>query len=259
MLLKYSLFDRYNLTAFTSTTQGGVSKGNYSSLNLSLYSSDNDINVLKNREILINTLELSKEDIFIPFQTHEDKVQIVDEEFLKMSSYHQIQALYGCDALITNQKGICIGITTADCVPILIYDPIKHILGTAHAGWKGTVLRIGVKTASKMVEEFGCEISDLVVAIGPSISPQMFEVGDEVGEAFLREKFNLDEISFRNEQTKKLHIDLWKANVLPLLEFGVTESNIEVAGICTFQDENYFSARRQTILSGRMVTGGVLK
>ncbi len=259
MLLRYSLFDNYNLNVFTTTTEGGVSKGNYWSLNLSEFSNDAMDAVEKNREILMQQLCISRDKLFVPYQTHEDKIKVIDSAFLSLSLSEKKEQLNGYDALITNQKDICIGITTADCVSLLIYDPTNHVLAAVHAGWKGTVKRIGAKTIIKMKEIFGSRPEDLLVAIGPSISPQMFEVGNEVGESFENEGFDLKSISFVNEGTKKLHIDLWQANLQPLLDLGVLRANIEISGICTLQNETYFSARRQTINSGRMLTGGVLK
>lgn len=259
MILRYSLFDNYNLNVFTTTTEGGVSKGNYSSLNLSEFSNDAMDSVEKNREILMQQLCISPDKLFVPYQTHEDKIKVIDAAFLSLSPSDKKEQLNGYDALITNQKDICIGITTADCVPLLIYDPVNHVLAAIHAGWKGTVKCIGAKTIIKMKEVFGSRPEDLLVTIGPSISPQMFEVGNEVGESFENEGFDLKSISFVNEVTQKLHIDLWQANLQPLLDLGVLRANIEISGICTLQNETYFSARRQSINSGRMLTGGVLK
>lgn len=259
MLINYSLFTNYNLVSFTTSVKGGVSRDNYSTFNLSKYSNDDINDVLENRRILAQKIGVSVDSLFVPFQTHEDKVKVIDSSFLLLSPKEREKELEGFDALITKEKNICIGITTADCVPILIYDPANHILDSAHAGWKGTVLRIGVKMVMKMQEQFGSKPSDLIVGIGPSISSDMFEVGDEVGDVFAKEGFNLDTISYRKPETGKLHIDLWQANREQLLSLGVKEENIEVSGICTFQDTNFFSARRQTINSGRMITGGVLK
>lgn len=259
MFVRYSLFEGYGVDCFTTTNMGGVSKGEHSSFNLSLFSNDIVEDVDLNRTILCDVLGVESSSLYIPFQTHEDKIKVIDEKFLSLSPAQQAEELHGYDALITNQKNICIGITTADCVPLLIYDTQNKVLAAVHAGWKGTVQKIGAKTVEKMRTAFGSQPSNLLVAIGPSISPKMFEVGDEVGAAFIEEGFLLDEVSFRNELTGKLHINLWQANVLPLLNLGVRNENIEVSGICTRQSLNFFSARRQTIRSGRMVTGGVLK
>lgn len=259
-LLQFDLLQSNSLSHFTTTIHGGVSEGNYTSLNLGFYSGDNPENVYENRLRLANAFNVIPENLIIPYQTHQDKIYIIEQTFLNLSDQDKFNNLNEVDALITNQKNICIGITTADCVPLLIYDPLKKVLAAVHAGWKGTVLYIGAKTVKKMIGHFGCNPSDLLISIGPSISPEYFEVGEEVGEAFTNVGFNLSEISYRNLQTGKLHINLWEANRLPLLEIGVLPRNIEVSQICTFSNpDQFFSARRQTIHSGRMVTGAVIR
>lgn len=259
MYLKYSIFDNYNLKLLTTSREKGVSEGSFSSMNLCLHSGDAVENVLENRVLLANMLAVPSQSLFIPYQTHGDQVKHIDCNFLDLCTDDREKELHGIDALITQEKGIAIGVTTADCVPISIYDPVNHALGVAHAGWKGTVARIGVKTVERMIETFSSNPSDLLIGIGPSISQEMFEVGDEVGDAFDRAGFTLDKIAFRKPETGKLHIDLWLANLLSLLEVGVEKRNVEVSGICTFKSDHYFSARRQTIKSGRMFTGGVLQ
>lgn len=259
MFIRYPIFDQYEVELLTTSIRGGVSQGNYSSLNLCTHSGDMKENVDKNRQRLAQALDVSLKHLFIPFQTHEDKIKVIDHPFLRLSSDDQTKELHGIDALITQERNIAIGVTTADCVPITIYDPINHVLGVAHAGWKGTVAHIGAKTVQKMVEAFSSNASDMKVSIGPSISQEMFEVGDEVGDAFSKGGYDLKDISLRKQETGKLHLDLWKANLLSLVEVGVLTNNIEVSGICTFQTEEFFSARRQTIKSGRMFTGGILK
>lgn len=258
-LIEYPILKKYNLLQFTTTCQGGVGKGNYGSFNLSLFANDNPDDVMTNRSILAKQLNIHVSDLYIPRQTHEDKITLIDKKFLSLSDQEKEKGLNGIDALITQEKDICIGVTTADCVPLLIYDAKNHALGTIHAGWKGTVQKIAQKTILRMEQEFRSNPKDLVVAIGPSISQSVFEVGDEVGEAFRSTGFSLSQIAYRNNVTKKLHIDLWTANKIQLTGAGILDKNIEISGICTFSNKEFFSARRQSINSGRIVTGGVLK
>lgn len=257
--LRYSKLEGYNVNCFTTTRRGGVSVGNYESMNPCLYCNDDVIDVMENRNLLAGYIDVAVKDLYIPYQFHDDKIRIIDQSFLNLNDEEKEQQLHGIDALITQEKNICIAVTTADCVPVLIYDPVNHALGAVHAGWKGTVQRIAAKTVLRMKQELHSEPSKLIVVIGPSISQKMFEVGDEVGQSFIEEGFDLDSIAYRDKKTKKLHIDLWKANVEQLVEEGIDVSNIEISGICTFQDDAFFSARRQSINSGRMITGGVLK
>ena len=258
-LLQFELLQKLGLFHFSTTIQGGVSKEAYSSFNLSLYSGDDIQHVIANRLRLADAAGVSIERLLIPYQTHEDKILAIDEVFLSLSNEEQLLQLNGIDALITNRKGVCIGVTTADCVPILLFDPEKKVLAAIHAGWKGTVQRIAAKAVSEMTGRYGCNPQHILAGIAPSISPEIFEVGDEVGKAFTDNGFDLSSISFRNQQTGKLHINLWEANRLQLVDAGLLSENIEVAGLCTYKDPDlFFSARRQTIHSGRMVTGGVI-
>lgn len=258
-LLQFDLLQSDHLSHFTTTIKGGVSSGAYASLNLGNLSDDDSTAVLENRKRLAEAMSVTTDRLFIPHQTHGDKIVVIDSDFLLSDKERQVELLEGVDALITDRKGICIGVTTADCVPVLIFDPKKKVLGVAHAGWKGTASRIAAKTVSSLIEHFESDPAGILVGIGPSISPEKFEVGDEVGRAFEDAGFDLSAISFRNPVTGKLHIDLWMANRLQLQEVGISTCNISVSEICTYSNpELFFSARRQTIHSGRLLTGGVI-
>lgn len=259
-ILQFDKFPSVGLFHFSTTIDGGVSKGNYATFNLGNLSDDNPHDVYRNRQILAEIAGVLPDNLFIPHQTHSDKIEVLDVAFLALDKNEQTARLEGVDALITDQPGICIGVTTADCVPVLIFDPGKKVLAAVHAGWKGTVKRIAAKTVNLMTGCFGSNAQHIQVGIAPSISPSRFEVGDEVGEAFSASEFNLDDISFRNPETGKLHIDLWKANAIQLIEAGICAENIEIAGICTMScPDRFFSARRQSVHSGRMLTGGVIR
>lgn len=255
-----NLYNFDSLFHFTSTISGGVSEGNFASFNLGMYSGDNIDHVAENRERLAVMLNIDEADILVPYQTHEDKVLVIDRDFRSKSDLEKIQLLNGVDALITDQRGICIAVTTADCVPVLVYDAEKKILAAIHAGWKGTVARFAEKTVEKMIENFGCNPSDLYAGISPCISQVHFEVGEEVVDAFCKADFPFAEIAYRNQHTGKAHIDLQLANKLTLIEAGIPTNNIEESNLCTFANaDKFFSARRQTIYSGRMLTGGILR
>lgn len=250
---------KINISHFSTTAQGGVSGGNYTSFNLGKHTGDNQQNVNIHYRFLAQILGVNYDDIYIPKQSHGDAICVVDEAFLALTDTEKENQLEDVDAIMTNQKNICVGVTTADCVPILFYDEKNNALAAAHAGWKGTVKHIGAKTLKMMSKKYGTNPKDVVIGIAPCISAEAFEVGDEVGEAFAKAGFVLSDISARNATTNKLHIDLRIANKLDLMTEGVREENIEIANLCTFSNaELFFSARRQTIHSGRMVTGGLL-
>lgn len=248
------------LVHFSTTIEGGVSEGYYSSLNLGLYSGDKPENVCENRKRLSDQFGFDVDLLYTPYQTHEDKILVIDENFLSQSTNEKQQALNEIDAVVTDQKNIAIGISTADCVPILIYDPIKHVFAAIHAGWRGPVAKIVSKTILRMEKEYGSSPTTLLVAIGPAISRKYFEVGNEVVEQFRVNGFSINDISYMNNQTGKRHIDLKLANKTLLSESGISADNIEVSEYCTYSDSDlFFSARRQTVYSGRMITGGMLK
>ena len=204
-----------------------------------------------------------------PHQTHTDNVFHITKEFLELPEENRKAQLEGIDAVITNVQDTIIGISTADCIPVLIYDPEHHAAAAIHAGWKGTVKRIVEKSLSKMQTTFGTNPAKCVAAIGPGISLESFEVGDEVGEAFINEGFEIEEVSTRlpkmnvSQPTdeKRLHLDLKEINRRQLLSLGVSAQNIEVSPIDTYTDERFFSARREqkgNIKCGRILSGFIL-
>lgn len=152
------------------------------------------------------------------------------------------------DAVITDVPGLCVAVKTADCVPVLLYtDGEAPIVAAVHAGWRGTVARIVQKTLEKMAlcDKF-TSFSECHAIIGPGISQESFEVGDEVYEAFREAAFPMERISSREE---KWHLDLWEANKWLLEEMGVKD--IYVSGIDTMTSPEWYSARRETINTGR--------
>ena len=155
------------------------------------------------------------------------------------------------------RKGYAAYMNFGDCVPVILYCGDGGII--AHAGWRGTVNYILGHTLDKMRARYGTEGKEVIACIGPGISLSAFEVGDEVYEAFRKNGFQMDYISEWKPATHKYHIDLWAANRLQLLDFGVPSAQVETANICTFtQYEEFFSARRMGIKSGRILSGIML-
>lgn len=165
-----------------------------------------------NAEICLERRSVLLRDFYSPRQVPGNGIAIVDEHFLKMSSDEQKEAVSQADALITNIPEVCIGVTTADCVPVLLYDPVKKCIAAIHAGWRGTVQHIVSVTIRSMFLHFGSLSADIYAAIGPSIGYEQFEVGDEVYEAFRSSYFNIDELSARHPVTENIISISWKAN-----------------------------------------------
>ena len=253
--------DYYDLgagvVAFSSTRHGGYSKGNYAEFNINRYCGDNEEDIGKNREMLCRMLGIADHRLVMPHQVHLTKVAKIDEAFLALNTTERQEALEGVDALMTNVKGVCIGVSTADCIPVLLYDKRCRAVCAIHAGWRGTMKRIVVKAVEAMKEAYSTQPQHLTAQIGPGIHLDSFEVGDEVYDAFAQEGFNMNAISLRKE---KWHIDLPACNRLQLLDSGLQPQDIKVSPVCTFQQSaDYFSARRLGINSGRIFTGIMMK
>lgn len=259
-LLYYKMGEK--VTAFSSTRYGGCSEGNYSSFNVNRYCGDHEECIARNMQSLKNLLNVSQ--VVMPHQVHGTEVFQ-----LKHPAPWENMAddLDGVDALITDVKGVCIGVSTADCIPILLYDEAHHAAAAIHAGWRGTVKRIAEETVRSMRDAFGTQPELLRAVIGPGISLASFEVGDEVYDQFRDAGFPMDRIARRYpilppfggiEGGFKWHLDLPLCNRLQLEAVGVRQ--IEMSGICTYQQSDaYFSARKLGVNSGRILTGIVLR
>ena len=293
-MLGYGVMTPYsNIFCFATTRRGGFSKGDYASFNCTPYTGDDAESVRRNQELLCNSMPQQPKELVIPFQTHSTKVEVIDEKYLNATSDERTATLQGVDALITKEPGCCICISTADCIPILLYDRKSQVVAAAHAGWRGTVNYIAGHTLDRMRALYGTDGKDVIACIGPGISLPSFEVGEEVYEAFRRMRalygtdgkdviacigpgislpsfevgeevyeafrtngFAMDYISEWKPETHKHHIDLWAANRIQLLDFGVPGEQIETSGICTYmRHDEFFSARRLGIKSGRILSG----
>lgn len=184
-------------------------------------------------------------------QVHGDRIAVIDRPELTRED------LEGYDAFICKLPGVAIGVRTADCVPILLYDPVQRVVAAIHSGWKGTVLKIAQKTIGLMKCDSGCLPENLRAIIGPAIGPNSFQVGPEVVDKFRNTGFPMTQIwSFRGEgdgspMSGGHHIDLYTANRWILEESGVRD--IQVFDIDTFTDTSFFSARREGTACGRSI------
>lgn len=253
-LLTYPISDR--ITAFSTTRGGGVSIGNYATFNCTHYCGDHPEHVAENRKRLCEHLGIHPSHLILPHQTHGTTHRLIDGEFLKLTPEAQTAQLEGVDSLITQMPQVAICVSTADCVPIIVYDPRHSAAAVIHAGWRGTVARIACQTLQAMHDTFATNAAECMAIIAPSISRDSFEVGDEVYNAFYDAGFNMNNIAIRKD---KWHIDLWTCNQEQLTGQGMSLHNIHIAGICTYQKhQQFFSARHLGIHSGRMLTGVIL-
>ncbi|NDV65432.1 peptidoglycan editing factor PgeF [Bacteroides sp. 224] len=260
-MLGYEMLSMYpNISHFVTTRNGGSGTGNYTSFNCSPYCGDEAEVVKHNQELLRQGLSQPDAQLIIPRQTHGADIGVIDEVFLNSSEEEQRKLLDSKDAVVTNQKGCCVCVSTADCVPLLLYDQKQQVVAAVHAGWRSTVSCIVAKTLKLMQEVYKTKGEDVVVTIGPSISLISFEVGEEVYKAFDVVGFDMNRISYRDQDSGKPHINLQEANRMQLIDFGIPQSQIELANICTYiNHEDFFSARRLGIDSGRMLSGIMIR
>jgi len=242
---------------FCSTKVGGVSQDAYASLNLGLFTADVPENIAENRNLLCHELGIPTSNLHNAHQTHGKKVKVIDRPFLQLSLDKRQAELEGFDALITNIPRQCVTVTTADCVPILLYDKENQVVAAVHSGWRGTLENICAETVAVMQARFNTKPQHLVAAIGACISQPKYEVGRELYAGFAEGGFNTDALFIETSNEKYL-FDVREAVRLELQALGI--SNIEVSPYCTYSDADlFFSARRLGNDSGRLLSGIFLR
>jgi hypothetical protein len=238
---------------YVSGRAGGVSQGELGTFNLGLRAGDDPERVWENRRRLAEAMDVPLEGLVFPAQTHSVNVK-------RVSGPIRPGDLADTDALITDAPGVCINVMSADCVPVLLYDPVRRAAGAVHAGWRGTVGKIVAHTVAAMRETFGTHPADLVAGIGPSICADVYEVGEEVLAAVENAFGATEGLIVRRTAGGKGYIDLWEANRRQLLAAGVPNESIEIAGLCTYRHaDQFFSARKSQNRAGRFAAGIVIK
>jgi len=227
-----------NLIAGQSKRTGGVSKGDFNSLNLGLNTEDAEEYVEQNRKLFFSSLGIDESNLASSYQVHGNEILIA----------HEAQRATGYDAVITNKANLFVAVTIADCTPVLIYDKHTHAVAAIHAGWRGTASKIVERTLNEMQKNFGTNAVNCFAYIGTCISKNAFEVGNEVAE-----QFNNAFVQF-NETKQKHYVDLKAANLQQLQGFGVPLTQIEIAETCTvINNDSYFSYRKENGKTGRML------
>lgn len=254
--LKYYQLGEH-VTAFSSTRHGGMSKGNYGEFNISGSCGDEEECVFQNRKALCAELDISDDHLIMPHQNHGIESRDIADEFFVLPGEVRKMILENVDSIMTDVKNTCIGVSTADCIPVLLYDPVHQTACAVHAGWRGTLNRIAHKEVIEMNRVYGTSPSDIKAVVGPGISLENFEIGQEVYDEFLKAGFEMEKIS---RMYDKWHVDLPLCNRLQLEQAGVPAENIQMSDVCTYQQVNdYFSARRLGTNSGRIYTGIILR
>jgi YfiH family protein len=209
-----------------------------------------------NRSAFLHGMSLDPASLTMGRQTHSATVEVVQSRDVGRGRYPLFDGFPATDALVTDVIGATLGVIVADCVPVLLYDPVQHILGLAHAGWRGTVGRIAGRTVDTMRESFGSNPSDVVAAIGPSIGPCCYEVGEEVVSAWNDAGIPGAGAAVQTNGAS-YHLDLWTANRLVLVAAGVAPDMIETSDICVRCNVgrffSYRAARQGLAAPGRML------
>ncbi|WP_296902789.1 peptidoglycan editing factor PgeF [uncultured Megasphaera sp.] len=230
---------------------GGVSEAPYTSLNLALHVGDNVKDVLENRRRLCATVGCSLAKLTMAEQTHEDHIVAVGPAEAGCGAGSYADALAHTDALMTNLPGVPLMLCIADCVPVIVYDPVKKACAVIHDGWRGTVQRLAAKTIFAMRLAYGSQPQDLLAYVGPSISRAHYEVSEDTAMAFRR--LGPQYGACAGEKDGVWSVDLWQANRLLLLEAGLAPQHIDVTESCAFaEDGKFYSYRRDGGHTGRM-------
>ena len=217
-------------------------------LNLALHVGDDVEKVLRNRKAFAEAIGVDANRFTTCQQVHGSKVVQVTKELVGSGAKDFTNTIADTDALITNLPDVPLMLFYADCVPVLLADLETGVIGLAHAGWRGTVANIGVKTLAAMGEAFGTKPENILAAIGPSIGACCYEVDD-----FVRDQASGYEKFFVPKGGGKYQLDLWGLNAKQLQEAGVSEENITVAGVCTNDNVELFcSYRAEQGKTGRM-------
>lgn len=242
--LNFNIFKEYeSLIAVHSTRVGGISEGIFGSMNLGFSRGDKIEHVLENYKLFSNAIGVSFERMVLSDQWHHTNILRVDESHLGMGIIKKRE--YGdVDGLVTNIRNIPLVTFYADCVPIYFFDPVKEVIAMVHAGWRGTVLGISNEMMNIMIDEYGSDLKDIVVGIGPSICKSCYEVGAEVVDGLKDLPFSLEGLYSYDGSKDKYHIDLWNINKKMLVELGVSEENIGVSDLCTKCNPELFFSHR---------------
>lgn len=227
-----------------STRMGGVSNGQYATMNTSFSSGDSFELVEENYRRLCTAVGIDVSNLVLSRQTHTNNVRIVTKQDCGVG--YTKPSFNDVDGLVTNQSGVALVTQYADCTPLLFCDPVKRVCATSHAGWRGTVAQIGKVTVEKMMQEFGCNPVDIIAAIGPCICQSCYEVDTPVFNAFIDSGIDITNVFREGRDEDHFMLNLVQANKNILLAAGIKEENIDVSDICTCCNANELHSHRAT-------------
>lgn len=239
--LTFPLLEQTGIVKHLFTTRlGGVSEGEFASMNFSIERGDREENVLVNYKRIAKVLGCRAEDMTASHQTHTTNIRRISGAD-KGKGVTRPRDYENVDGLVTAETGIVLVTFYADCVPLYFVDPVHRAIGLAHSGWRGTVNRMGECMVRAMEQNFGSSPEALYAAIGPSICRDCYEVGEDVAEQFANMPGN---VVLPGRRSGKYQLDLWRANEIVLRQAGVPEDHIAVTDICTCHNREYLFSHR---------------
>lgn len=267
--ISFDAFDSFDFVSCGfSTRLGGVSKGYQKSMNLGFKLEESRDNVLENYNRICESIGILPSQLVLTSQVHETVVLKVGKNDCGKGIF--VPRDYdSADGLVTNESGVALSVFGADCVPLIFLDPVKKVIGTAHAGWRGTINNIALNLIEKIKLEYQSDAKDLIVVIGPSICPDCYEVGVDVYERFeanYEDAWNKTyEVSdsykgntiLKPGKENKGYLNLWLANYVNLVKAGVKPDNIHHSGFCTMCRQDLFFSHRGS-QGKRGVMGGFI-
>jgi hypothetical protein len=236
--------------AAVSTRDGGVSEPPYDSANMALHVGDDPSAVIENRRRFCSAIGVDPASLVCAEQVHGNRIARATERDRGRGAASESDVLPGADGLLTDVPHLPLAVFTADCVPLLLCERKRNIIGIAHAGWRGTLAQIARMLTETLQEQFGGEPESCRVALGPSAGPCCYEVGDDVVAAF-RDHGRPVEHILSGGTASRHHLNLWEANARQLEQCGVPRRNIALPQQCTVCSSTYFSCRRDGALTGR--------
>lgn len=256
--ITFPIFEKFpELRHAFTTRHGGVSEGYFGKINLSFNMGDNRDAVIENYSIICKALDIDVKDVVISRQTHTTNVKTVGKENVGTGIFREYD-YNDVDGLITNDTSVALVTHGADCCLLSFYDPVRRVVASSHAGWRGTAGEIGGVTVNIMIEKYGCSPKDIVAAVAPSIGPCCYEVDAPVYSEFSKLKYLDLSAIFKENGGGKYMLNLWEANKQIMMHYGILEENIEVTDICTCCQSEHFHSHRATV-GKRGVNGMILE
>lgn len=241
--LTFKKFEKYDfLNHAFSTRLGGVSVGHFRSMNLSFKTEDRKENIQENQKLFCEAAGFNENSLVKPIMIHGNKIGVA-KAVNRGSGDKKLSDFPDTDGLITNEPGVTIVTSHADCPSIFMLDPRKRAIGLVHAGWRGTVRKIAQKAVNMLSNEFGCDPEEIMCCIGPSICSDCFVVKKDVVEEFWKLDFS-DIGKVVLNKKGNFHINLYEANKQILLKSGIKEENIIISDVCTMCNKGLLFSHR---------------